>query len=151
MSYTNESGRLQILEDSGEAAREVDMAILALGEAYEHLDDDTADELETAVFKPLQGAFGLLKRTRSEFAERFALPLSEPESAHEMAPAQPRELLEQAADALQAADDTIAELQDTLLPVEVGDQELRAGLSAVRTLIAPLPGVCDELIRTLGR
>ncbi len=151
MSYTNESGRLQILDDSAEAARDLDRALAALGEAYEHLNDDAADALETAVFKPLQAGFGLLKRTRSEFADRFTLPLTEPESAAEPPPGHPRELLEHAGDALQAADDAIAELQDTLLPVEVGDQELRAGLSGVRTLIAPLPGACDELIRTLGR
>ena len=59
--------------------------------------------------------------------------------------------LENAADAIQAADETLAELQDTLLPVEVGDQELRAGLSGTRNSIARLPGVCDGLIRTLGR
>jgi hypothetical protein len=151
MSYTNESGRLQILEDSAEAARDLDRALVALGEAYEHLDDDHADALEAAVFKPLQGAFGLLKRTRSEFAERFALPLIEPEPAPEMAPSQPRELLEQAGDAVQAADDVISELQDTLLPVEVGDQELRVALSTVRTQIAYLPAACDDLIRVLGR
>jgi hypothetical protein len=151
MSYTNESGRLQILDDSAEAARDLDSALAALGEAYEHLDDDHADALEAAVFKPLQGGFGLLKRTRSEFAERFALPLTEPPSAPQPAPKGPREMLEQAGDAIQAADDTLAELQDTLLPVEVGDQELRSGLSGVRTMIAPLPGACDDLIRTLGR
>ena len=151
MSYTNESGRLQILDDSAEAARDLDRAIAALGEAYEHLDDNMADALEAAVFKPLQAGFGLLKRTRSEFAERFALPLAEPEPAPEPAPGHPRELLEQAGDALQAADEAIAELQDTLLPVEVGDQELRTGLAGVRTLIAPLPAACDNLVRTLGR
>lgn len=151
MSYTNESGRLQILDDSADAARELDRALAALGEAYEHLDDNTADALEKAVFKPLQAGFGLLKRTRSEFAERFALPLVEPEPAPEPAPADPRELLQQAGDAMQGADDAIAELQDTLLPVEVGDQELRIGLATVRTTIAPLPAACDDLVRTLGR
>jgi hypothetical protein len=69
----------------------------------------------------------------------------------QVAPEDPRATLERAADAIQAADDTLAELQDTLLPVEVGDQELRAGLSGTRSVIAPLPGVCDEFVRTLGR
>jgi hypothetical protein len=151
MSYTNESGRLQILDDSADAARELDRALAALGEAYEHLDDDTADALETAVFKPLQAGFGLLKRTRSEFAERFALPLVEPESAPQPPPTNPRELLQQAGDAVHAAEEAIAELQDTLLPVEVGDQELRIGLATVRTTIAALPAACDNLVRTLGR
>ena len=45
----------------------------------------------------------------------------------------------------------LATLQDSMLPVEVGDPELRAGLSAVRESIGPLPGRARELLRTLGR
>jgi len=60
-------------------------------------------------------------------------------------------LVDRAADAIQAAEDALAELQDTLLPVEVGDQELRAGLSAVRTTIARLPEACDTFVSTFGR
>ena len=45
----------------------------------------------------------------------------------------------------------IGELQDSLLPVEVGDTELRAGLSRTRELIAPLPAAAREMVRTLGR
>ena len=38
-----------------------------------------------------------------------------------------------------------------MLPVEVGDRELREGLERTRTLIAPFQRRCEELVRTLGR
>ena len=38
-----------------------------------------------------------------------------------------------------------------MLPVEVGDPELRSGLSRVRELIAPLPDRARNLVRVLGR
>jgi hypothetical protein len=38
-----------------------------------------------------------------------------------------------------------------MLPVEFGDQQLRADLAEVRRLIGPLPGSAREFVRTLGR
>jgi hypothetical protein len=151
LSYTNESGRMQILDDAGAAADELSTALAILGEAYEQLDERTADHVEEIVFRPLQAAYGQLKRTHAEFATRFALPTRTFAVADPGLPADVRVLLERVADAAQAADDALAELQDSLLPVEVGDTELRAGLSRTRTLIAPVPAACDELVRTLGR
>jgi hypothetical protein len=55
------------------------------------------------------------------------------------------------AESVQGADDTLAGLQDSLLPVEVGDEALRAGLSRVRLLISPVPVASARLVRTLGR
>jgi len=49
------------------------------------------------------------------------------------------------------ADAVLAELQDSLLPVEVGDQELRASLADLRELVAAFPQRARELLRTLGR
>jgi hypothetical protein len=45
----------------------------------------------------------------------------------------------------------IAELQDSMRPVEVGDAELRAGLADVRARLADLPERGRQLLRTLGR
>jgi hypothetical protein len=151
MSYTNESGRLQILDESGAAAAQLADALAALGDAYEHLDDQSADRLEEILFRPLQAAYGLLGRTRSEFAGRHGLSEGELPVADATLPADPRQMLERAADAMQTADEILSELQDSLLPVEVGDELLRAGLSQVRTLISPLPAGCDAFISTLGR
>ena len=151
MGYTTEEGRTQILDDAGAAADQLSIAIAELGEAYEHLDESAGDRMEADLFRPLQSAYGQLKRTHSEFAQRSHLPSRDFPAAPPPAPEDPRVSLEHAADAIQAADEMIAELQDTLLPVEVGDQELRGGLSGTRTVIAPLPERCDEFVRTLGR
>jgi hypothetical protein len=62
-----------------------------------------------------------------------------------------RGFLERATEAVDDADETLAHLQDSMMPVEVGDAELRAGLAAVRELIAQLQTRAPELMRTLGR
>ena len=151
MGYTTEEGRTQILDDAGAAVDQLSIAIAALGEAYEHLDEAAGDRMETALFRPLQGAYGQLKRTHSEFAQRSGLPGRNFPAAPPPAPEDPRVALEHAADAIQSADEMLAELQDSLLPVEVGDQQLRSGLSGTRSVIAVLPERCDEFVRTLGR
>ncbi len=53
--------------------------------------------------------------------------------------------------AVSAADVVLSTLQDSMLPVEVGDRELRTGLGEVRELIAPLPGRARQVVRTVGR
>jgi hypothetical protein len=54
-------------------------------------------------------------------------------------------------EAIEAADHRIAELQDSMLPVDVGDTELRAGLSQTRAAIAEAPARGRRLLRTFGR
>lgn len=151
MSYTNESGRQQILDDAAAAADDLGLALAVVGDAYEHLDEQTADRAEEIVFRPLQAAYGQLKRTHAEFAARYNLPGRTFTAADPGLPADVRVSLERVADATQSADDTLADLQDSLLPVEVGDEQLRAGLSRTRTLIASVPANCDNLVRMIGR
>ncbi|HTW11981.1 MAG TPA: hypothetical protein VME01_04500 [Solirubrobacteraceae bacterium] len=151
MAYSTVEGRTQILDDSAAAVLDLAEAVAALGEAYEQLDEDSGDRLEAILFKPLQSAYGQLQRTHTEFAARVGLNAAHFSQPQQGAPEDPRALLERAADAIQAADDALAELQDTLLPVEVGDQQLRSGLSSVRTTLGRLPEACDEFVRTLGR
>ena len=150
MAYSTQEGREQILDDSAAAARGLAAAATALTDAYELLDDDSAQRMETRLFKPLQTAYGQLQRVHKEFAGRVELPVVHTEPPPGAAGGA-RVLIERAADAIQGADDTLSELQDTLLPVEVGDRELRVGLAGVRTLIGPLPEACDQFIRTIGR
>ena len=45
----------------------------------------------------------------------------------------------------------LAAIQDSMLPVEVGDRELRAGIAEARELLGGLRGRARELVRTLGR
>ena len=60
-------------------------------------------------------------------------------------------LVEHAVEAATAADQAIAELQDSLLPVEFGDQQLRAELAEVRELVGGVPARGREFARTFGR
>jgi hypothetical protein len=151
MSYTTESGRLQILGDVAAGADQMAVALSALGDAYEALDEQTADAMEAQLFRPLQAAYGQLKRTHSEFAARHGLPGREFRPATQAHPTDPRTTIDRAADAVQHADETLAGLQDSMLPVDVGDRELREGLSRARTLIGPFQNRADDLIRILGR
>ena len=49
------------------------------------------------------------------------------------------------------ADRTLADLQDSMLPIEAGDEELRAGLKAVREPLGEVPLRAREFLRGLGR
>lgn len=141
-----------MMEDIVESADRLAVALACLTEAYEALDDDAADDLERAVFRPVQAAYGRLKRTASEFAARYGL------SERRLTPGSPgthvsdtRVYLERALEAAEDAEQRIADLQDSMLPVDVGDTELRAGLSETRSLLAAVPGQGQRLLRTFGR
>ncbi|MGH2875696.1 MAG: hypothetical protein ACRDNJ_11800 [Solirubrobacteraceae bacterium] len=152
MAYTTAEGRERILEDLARAVELVADALASIGVAYERLDEQHADALEERLFRPVQSAYGRAQRTHSEFAARSGLPGSAFVPHSPPAPSHPvRELIDRAAEDVRGADDAIGALQDSMLPVEVGDPELRAGLSEVRELLAPVPGRARELNRTVGR
>lgn len=151
MSFTNAEGRSQILDDTAVALAALDVALNEAGEAYEHLDERAADVMEATLFKPLQSAYATLKRARSEFAARYGLTLAPEQPSGEPAPRDPRDALDFAGEQIESADEQLAELQDSMLPVQVGDVPLRDGLSAVRRLLAPLPAACESLVRGFGR
>ncbi len=151
MTYTAQSARAQILTEVAAGADELASALAALSEAYEQLDESSADVMEEQLFRPLQAAYGQLARTHAEFAARHGLPRRELRAVSPLLPAPPRVTVERAAEAVEVADATLSELQDSMLPVEVGDRELREGLERTRILIAPFSNRCAELIRTLGR
>ena len=152
MTYTTAQGRQQILDALVAAAEEIAVALGLLSEAYEHLDEHTAERLEEELFQPMQAAYGRAKRVHGGFAERHGLPGGEFESPSQVAPsAGTKGLIEAAADAASRADGMLGELQDSMLPVEVGDVELRAGISEVRELVGGLRGRAREVTRTLGR
>jgi hypothetical protein len=151
MSYTTADGRRQILDELAEAADQIGVALAALGEAYEHMDERSADRLEEELFRPVQASYGRAKRTHTDFAGRHGLPVHTFEQPGVRLPTDARGSIEHAVDALGSADERLSTLQDSMLPVEVGDPELRAGLSEVRELIAPVPGRAREVVRTLGR
>jgi hypothetical protein len=152
MAYTTAEGRQKVLSDLAVAIEPIADALAALGEAYEQLDDHNADVLEEQLFRPVQLAYGRARRTHTGFAQRASLPGSSFDR-HTPGPQSQsiQELIERAALAAGDADQTIAELQDSMLPVEVGDTELRAGLAQAREALGPVPNRARELVRTVGR
>jgi hypothetical protein len=152
MTYTSEEARTQILDDLAAGIDQLGLAVAALTEAYEALDDETADRLEEGMFRPVQAAYGRAQRTHGTFAQRHGLPERSFEvPSPGMHSNDPKTYIERAVEAIEAADQRIAELQDSMLPVDVGDPELRAGLSQTRSSIAEAPVRGRQLLRTFGR
>jgi hypothetical protein len=152
VAYTNAQGRRQLLDSLGAATEQIGVALANLGEAYEQLDTTAADRLEERLFRPLQTAYGQAQRASSEFAARYGLPTS----ALTAPRVQVREhdangIIGRAAAAVAGADAELATLQDSMLPVEVGDPPLRAALEQVRVLLGDFGSHTRELTRTLGR
>jgi hypothetical protein len=152
VAYTTIEGRQRILDELGAAADEIAVALALLSEAYEHLDEQAAERLEEELFQPLQAAYGRAKRVHGGFAGRHELGGRTFQTPSPVAPSNgPKDLIEAAVEATTKADGMLAELQDSMLPVEVGDVELRAGLSEVRELVGGTRGRAREVTRTLGR
>lgn len=152
MAYTSAEARQEVLEALEAAIDQIGLALTALGAAYEQLDERAADRLEKELFGPVQLAFGRAKRTHARFADRYGLPVGSfgPHSAG-VPSTGARGFIDAAAEAAGAADRELAELQDSGRPAEVGDVELRAGISNVRELLADVGRRSRELERTLGR
>ena len=152
MAYTTSEARQGLLDTVAAGIEHLGVALAALGEAYEQLDEQSAERLEQQLFRPVQLAYGRAQRTYSSFAERHELPTEPFAPAPAGAPsAGARGFIDAASAAIAAADATLADLQDSMAPVEIGDAELRDGLREVRELLGPLAGRARELIRTLGR
>ena len=97
--------------------------------------------MEEELFRGVQTAFGRAQRTHAAFAARYSLQGRTFEQPSAGLPSQgARAFLERAGEAITEADTLLAELQDSLLPVEVGDPELRSGLAEIRTLVGELQG-----------
>ena len=152
MPYATADARSQILEAIGESADDLAVALAQLGEAYELLDEGTGDRLEVELFRPLKLAYGRARRAHTAFAERHELPAREFVPAPAAAPSRgAKGLIEDASLSVVEGEQKLAELQDSMLPVEVGDAELRADLEQIRMLLAGFIGHTRELLRTLGR
>jgi hypothetical protein len=152
VSYVAGEAREEMLHTLGGVIDDIAAALAALAGAYELLTTVPADRLEEELFAPVQAAYGRAKRTHTGFAQRHGLP------ERRFTPAPPglpstgvRGFIDSAVDSVSEADAELAELQDSMMPVEVGDAELRAGLAAVRELLGQVPGRAREFTRTLGR
>jgi hypothetical protein len=144
--------RQQILADLAIAIDQMAVATACLGAAFEQLDEQTGDRLERELFRPAQKAFGRAKRTYTQFAGRVGLPARDFDPPSAGLPSQGvKRFVERAAEAAANAGATLAGLQDSMLPIEAGDPELRAGLAEVRELLAEVPSQARSFLRTLGR
>jgi hypothetical protein len=152
VSYIAGDARQELLDTLADAIDEIAIALAALGAAYEQLGTVPADRLEEELFQPVQAAYGRAKRTHSGFADRHGLPSRTFAPANEGLPSTGiRGFVDNAVDAVADADSVLSELQDSMMPVEVGDAELRAGLSEVRELLGAVRTRAREFVRTLGR
>jgi hypothetical protein len=150
--YTTADARKQLLDTIAEAADELGAALASLSEAYEQLDERNADAVEEQLFRPVQMAYGRARRAHAAFAERHSLPGRTFEPAVAGAPSKGvKGFLESAVQAIGNADRVLATLQDSMLPVEVGDVELRADLEQVRSLLDGLSARAHQIVRTFGR
>jgi hypothetical protein len=152
MAYTTSEARQELLDTVAEAANELGFASACLTEAYEQLDEQSGGRLEEECFRPVQVAYGRAKRAHTEFAGRHGLEAgASEEQPTGLASQGAAVFIQRAVEAVGAADRTLAGLQDSMLPVEAGDEELRAGLKAVREPLGGLPGKAREFLRVLGR
>ena len=119
--YVTREAREELVEVVGDAIDEMGAALGALGDAYEQLDERTADALEAGLFRPAQAAYGRAKRTYAGFAERHGL-----EGGRAFETVSPgaasrgvRAFVEMATESVEEADNILADLQDSMRPVEV--------------------------------
>jgi hypothetical protein len=152
MAYITAEARQELLDTVAEATDELGVALAALGDAYEQLDERSADTLEEQLFRPVQAAYGRAKRTHAEFAARHGLPGRTFEPASRGLPSTGvKGFLDATVEAVEQAESILVELQDSMSPVEVGDPPLRAGLAEVRGILADLRSRSQRFVSLFGR
>ncbi|MEA2346476.1 MAG: hypothetical protein QOG62_263 [Thermoleophilaceae bacterium] len=152
MAYTTAEAHSRILEDLATVIDDISLASACLGEAYEHLHGGSADRLENDLFRPVSAAMAKARRTQTGFAARVGrdAPALEEQSAG----AGSRDVklfVDRAMSACAEASHTLAELQDSMMPIEAGDAELRSGIAEIRELVDGMPARAREFTRLLGR
>ena len=152
MTYVSAEARQELLDTIADSVDDLGAALAALGAAYEQLDERNADRLEQELFGPVQKAYGRAKRTHAGFAQRHGLQGRDFEPAEAGVPSTGiKGFVSEAVDDVAEADALLADLQDSMAPIEVGDPELRAGLEEVRELASHVRENAREFVRTLGR
>jgi len=150
--YTSAEARQELLDSLAVAIDHLGVALAALGAAYEQLDEHNADRLEAELFGPVQGAYGRAGSGHAQFADRYGLPRRTFEAASAGLPSTgAKGFIDSSVQAVTEADSTLAALQDSGLPAEVGDVELRSAISEVRALLGGVRQHARALERTLGR
>lgn len=152
MSTADLPARRQLLDGLAEAADQLGEALASLGAAYELLDEQQGDRLEDELFRPVQVAYGRARRAHGEFAARYGLPGREFTMPEPGLPSTGvKGFVEQAVEAVDRAERGLVALQESSLALEVGDVELRAGLTSVRQAIDGLSHHARAFVSTFGR
>ena len=152
MAYTSAEARQELLDSLASAIDQIGVGLAALGAAYEQLDEHNADRLEAELFRPVQVAYGRAKSAHAQFADRYGLTRRAFEAVSPGLPSTgAKGFIDGAVQAVTETDSTLAALQDSGLPAEVGDVEVRSAISDVRALLADVRQHARALERTLGR
>jgi hypothetical protein len=152
MAYGTAEARQQLLDALAAAIDDLGLALGAIGDAYEQLDHTSAQQLEDALFGPVQSAYGRAQRTHADFADSHGLPRRAFASPSPGAPSRGvKGFLERAVSAVERADGGLARLQDSTMSLEVGDPQLRAGIADVRRQLDAVAGQARQFVRRLGR
>jgi hypothetical protein len=152
MAQTTTEAQKDLLEAVADATDHLGMALASLGAAFEQLDEAHGAEMEERLFRPVQLAYGRARRTHAKFSERNSLPVRKFEAPSPgLASIGARTFIDNAAVEVGHAEHTLTTLQDSMLPVEVGDPELRASLAEVRELIGAFTAALRGVTSTLGR
>ena len=152
MPYTSAEARQQLADALAEAVERLGFALADLGAAYDQLDEHNAERLEAELFGPVQRAYGRAKSTHAKFSDRHGLASRTFEAPSPGIPSTGvHAFIDGAVRSVAEADSALSELQDSSLPTEVGDTELRAALTDVRELLGGVRSRARDLERTLGR
>lgn len=152
MTYRDTESRQQLLDALADATDALGQALAALGAAYEQLDEQQGDRLEEQLFRPVQRAYGRAKRACAEFAARYELAARELTMPSAGVPSTGvKGFIQNALDAVERAELELVALQDSEIALQVGDTELRSGLTEVRQLIGGLPQHARGFLRSFGR
>jgi hypothetical protein len=152
MTESNLHAREELLESLRAPIDHLGRALALLGEAYDHLDEQQAEALESSLFKPLQRGYGRAKRAVRDFAARHDQPA--PGLAEQSAPLPAtgvKALVEAAVAEVEEAEGAIVTLQDSLVLLDLGDQELRGQLAEVRQALEEARNGSRVFLKTLGR
>ena len=115
------------------------MALAELSEAYELLDEQQRRRLEEQLFGPVQTAYGRVRRAHARSPGATSCRGGRSRRPSPGAPGRGvKGFLDSAVTAIARGRPELATLQDSMLPVEIGDAELRADLEQVRELLGGL-------------